>query len=274
MPSLMRQRYEVDEFDQDKVREIAATLCDPLNCNIEMRSKSFEAECTQTDEWFGTKFCYGPIPDDMLNKMRNPNCEIKSKKLDLPPRNNLIPKNFDILPPNEAFSKQPVLLKQYDDTHVWYHKDDKFEKPKGVVRLKLYTNDNRFGFDVNSRLFFKIWEEVTTEFLREFSYMAQCANLNFAVNILHDNIDFSWAGFNDSMPNYITESLEKISKMKEADVEGFFNQVKEKLTQEWTNAYLDQSYIQGIGDEFDYMTYANVVEKKDLNKALQSYTYD
>lgn len=105
MPSLMRQRYEVDKFDQDKVREIAEKLCDPQNCNIEMRSKSYETECTETDEWFGTKFCVGPIPDNMLQKMKNPNCEIKSKKLGLPPKNNLIPKNFDILPPNETYSK-------------------------------------------------------------------------------------------------------------------------------------------------------------------------
>jgi len=161
----------------------------------------------------------------------------------LPPKNNLIPKNFDILPPNADLSTKPLIIKEDENTHVWYHKDDKFQKPKGVVRLKLYTNDNRFGFDVNSRLFFKIWEEVVGEYLREFAYMAQQATLNSSVSILHDNIDFSWSGFNDSMPNYIKESLEQVVNMKNANVEGFFNQVKEKLTQEWTNAYLDQSYI-------------------------------
>jgi len=109
--------------------------------------------------------------------------------------------------------------------------------------MKLYTNDNRFGFDVQSRLFFKIWECVVDEYLREFAYMASQATLNSSVSILHDNIDFSWGGFNDSMPNYIVESLEKVVAMKDANVEGFFNQVKEKLTQEMTNAYLDQSYI-------------------------------
>jgi hypothetical protein len=60
--------------------------------------------------------------------------------------------------------------------------------------------------------------------------MAEQATLSFVVSILHDNIDFHWSGFNDSMPNYITESLAKIVDMKNANVEGFFNQVKEKLT--------------------------------------------
>ena len=100
----MRQRYEVDEFDEEKIREISEQLCDPLKCNIEMRSKTYESECSETDYWFGTKYCTGPIPEDMLQMMKNPNCEIRNKKLDLPPRNNLIPKNFDIHPPNEKFS--------------------------------------------------------------------------------------------------------------------------------------------------------------------------
>lgn len=59
-----------------------------------------------------------------------------------------------------------------------------------------------------------------------------------------------------------------------ANLESFFNQVKEKLKQEWANAYLDQSYIQAIGDEFNYMMLACSFEKKHLNKALESYTFD
>lgn len=108
----------------------------------------------------------------MLEKMKNPKCEIKSKKLALPPHNKLIPKNFDILPANEAHSAKPVLLKQLPDTHVWYLKDDRFERPKAVVNMKIYTTDNNFGSDVNSRLFFNVWNEVNSEYLREFAYMA------------------------------------------------------------------------------------------------------
>jgi len=58
----MRQRYEIDQFDGAKITEIIEVLCNPTRCNIEMRSKSFEAECTETEEWFSTKFCVVPIP--------------------------------------------------------------------------------------------------------------------------------------------------------------------------------------------------------------------
>ena len=51
-------------------------------------------------------------------------------------------------------------------------KDDKYEKPKGVVNMKIYTNDCRFGSDADARLFANFWNEIQGEYLREFSYMA------------------------------------------------------------------------------------------------------
>lgn len=36
--------------------------------------------------------------------MLHPNVAITKKKLDLPPPNNLLPKNLDILPKNDEFS--------------------------------------------------------------------------------------------------------------------------------------------------------------------------
>ena len=45
--------------------------------------------------------------------------------------------------------------------------------------------------------------------------MANCANLSFNVTPMYDNINFEWSGFNDSMPTYIDESIERLLKMKD-----------------------------------------------------------
>ena len=66
-----------------------------------MRSKSFEQECTEKEEFFGTKYCVSNISQELLSKMKNPKCQINNKKIDLPPKNNLIPKNFDLLAKDE-----------------------------------------------------------------------------------------------------------------------------------------------------------------------------
>jgi len=63
-------------------------------------------------------------------------------------------------------------------------------------------------------VFANVWKGVVEEYLREFNYMADCAHLKFDLTLLHDNINFSWSGFNDSMPNYINETIEMLHAMK------------------------------------------------------------
>ena len=68
------------------------------------------------------------------------------KRLDLPPENNFIAKNFDLLPEDNALSRVPLLVKQWDGiADLWYKKDDKFKIPKAIVACTIYTNDLMFG---------------------------------------------------------------------------------------------------------------------------------
>ena len=62
--------------------------------------------------------------------------------MDLPPPNNLIATNFDLLPEDASLSARPQLVQQWDGiADLWYKKDDKFKKPKGIVGCKIYTTD-------------------------------------------------------------------------------------------------------------------------------------
>lgn len=37
-------------------------------------------------------------------------------------------------------------------------KDDKFERPKAHVSVKIYTNDNEFGLNPKKRVFANVWK--------------------------------------------------------------------------------------------------------------------
>ena len=52
--------------------------------------------------------------------------------------------------------------------------------------------------------------------------MADCADLGFGTAVLYDNINFSWSGFNDSMPNYVNETILKIKGMPKQDLKDMF----------------------------------------------------
>lgn len=205
-----------------------------------MRSPSFKDTdlVSETEEWYGTKYKVTNFTDSLTEKITNPKCEIKQKKLDLPPVNNMIPTNFEVLDKDEKYSEKPQILKQWDDTDLWYKKDDKFEKPKAYINMKIYTTDNDFCVEDSARVFASVWNGVQEEYLREFNYMADCANLSNSVNVVYDNIGFSWSGFNDSMPNYVNETIKKLKDMPSLDLREHFDQTKEKLLLDWKNAYL------------------------------------
>lgn len=77
-----------------------------------MSSKKFEkdSETFETAEFYGTKYKQTAIDEELQNMINKPNCVITSKKLDLPPPNTMIPKNFDVLAENKALSEKATLI--------------------------------------------------------------------------------------------------------------------------------------------------------------------
>lgn len=94
----------------------------------------------------------------------------------LPPHNTLLPKNLDVLPPNEEQSKQPKLIKEWNgDSELWFMKDDKFHRPKAIVNLKIYPGSGflkELGLTAQGRMLAEVWTASIKEHLREFNYMA------------------------------------------------------------------------------------------------------
>lgn len=193
-------------------------------------------------------------------------------KLDLPPANTLIPENLKVLPENKEHGKTS-LLKTWDDADLWYHKDNKFDRPKAYVYMKIYTNDDGFGESAEKRVFALIWSQVVNEHLREFSYMADCAKMSYGLNVLNDNLSLSFNGFNDKMPTYIVEIMSRMLAMKDSDLKNTFENIKEKVLLEWKNFYLDQTFRQ-IMPTFRVLLYKNSWEQRSLRTILESFTYE
>jgi len=149
--------------------------------------------------------------------MKNPKCEIKHKKLDFHPENKMIPQNFDIFPKNEKYSKEPVLIAQWPDTDLWYKKDDESKVPKAIVTMKLYTSDCEFGKTAKGRVFSNLWNTIVQECLREFNSACVCANVYFNNILTMDNIEFECSGYNDSMPDLLAESINRVLKVKDTE---------------------------------------------------------
>jgi secreted Zn-dependent insulinase-like peptidase len=243
MDYLIKGQYVYEHFDQEKIKLIGAMLADPKNTFTLLLSKSFkEEELGQLEPWYNIKFHSEKYPEALHALMLHPTVKDNGKKLDLPPENKLIPTKFDLHPENKDHSAQPVFASLWEDTDLWFKKDDRFHKPKGHVAAKIYTNDLSYGSASLTRVFAEVWKGCLTEYMREFKYMADCAMLNLEITLPTDNIQFHWSGFSDTLPAYVHETLKRVLAMRTADLESIFNQVKEQMLQEIKNFYLNQTF--------------------------------
>lgn len=211
---LIRSGYIRDEFDQDQIKKYIDVLSRTDTLNVIIRSKTFEGQTDQVAEWYLTKYKVEPFSPELLKKMQSPSCVIKDKKLDYPPSNNLIAKDFGIL--EKSDNQKPKLLKRWPKcTDLWYLKDNKFERPKLIVNMNVYTNDCLWSQKPESRVYALLWQKVLQEYMREFNYNAEEARLDFSISVLDDHIKFKWSGYNDAMPQYIDETLARIVQMQD-----------------------------------------------------------
>jgi insulysin len=65
------------------------------------------------------------------------------------------------------------------------------------------------------------------------------ASMSASVSLPHDNVNIQWAGFNDSLPTFVEETLRRIKGLRVHEMPETFAQVKEKLLQNWHNFYLE-----------------------------------
>lgn len=94
------------------------------------------------EKWYKFNYSLEKFSEERLTQLRAASVIDNGKPLDLPPPNTLIATNFDVLPEDASLSERPQLVQQWDGiADLWYKKDDKFKKPKGIVACKIYTND-------------------------------------------------------------------------------------------------------------------------------------
>jgi secreted Zn-dependent insulinase-like peptidase len=87
-----------------------------------------------------------------------------------------------------------------------------------------------------------LWKEVLKEYLNEFAYMGECAELSFSLSVKSDSLEITWNGYNDSMPAFVSGLMTQMQEMRETDLEHTFTQVKEKQLLEYKNFYLQATY--------------------------------
>ena len=143
MQHLIRHTYINDEYKPELLEQIVDILASPDKCLVFLSSKSFDDESLPLNQkWYKCNYSVEKFSEERLVQLRTASVPENGKCLDLPPPNNLIADNFDILPEDESLSTKPKLVHQWEGiADLWYKKDDKFKKPKAIIACKIYTPD-------------------------------------------------------------------------------------------------------------------------------------
>jgi secreted Zn-dependent insulinase-like peptidase len=105
-------------------------------------------------------------------------------------------------------------LKSADGTEVWHQQDNKFDKPKEIVTLYLYSNDCHESNSPKGDVFISLWKNVMENYQREFQYTSNMASLGFSFSNYLDQFVFTWYGYSQTVGNYVDQTLDQLNAMR------------------------------------------------------------
>ena len=211
------------------------------NLNIYLVSNSYEKECNLTEQYYGTKYCKEKfnITEEEINNYK---CE---HNFDYPPKNEFIPKNFDILPPPEKISKYPEKIKSHKNMEIWYLQDTIFKVPKAFAFAQFITPEDLCDFsEIKIRIMSTLLDSLISSELGEFLYMAESANVNVTFVFGTNKSHIIFGGYNDSLKKGMKNIFELIKNLdinNERCIENLELNQKDILRRA-KNIFLNQSY--------------------------------
>lgn len=259
-----------EEFKPDEIRRVLESLT-LQNLRIYFYSKNFEGQTTHEEKWYGTKYSVYPFPSSITSLFANPTLK-NLEDLRLPPRNRFIPENLSLISikADERLPEYPQKIYEDDHAVLYYKQDNKFFKPKAVVRLQIYS-ETVFADAVKHRTVSQIWHHLWSEHLREFEYMVGLASLSVSTTSVYGGLGVYAQGFNDAIPAVLDELFSEIKKFK-PELEKFKLAI-EVFLRTHQNSKRTQPQSQ-VGKFFSSYMFTNTFLNDEYSEVLPTITFE
>ena len=271
---IARLPYLFEEYQSDLINEVVNSF-NIDNMRINLISKSLEEECNQVEPWYGTKYSVESLPRELQEMWHNPIIQPKSsKKLDLPPQNIYIPKNFNLYS-NSTQLKYPEKIYESDCSVLWYKQDDTFNRPKGGVFLNIYSNDCEFGKSEEAYLLSEIWLRLYKDSIRETLYLMSMAGVNISIDISSSGIDIDVTGFDDTLDKVSEKICHTLETFEPSLMEDHFKNIYDEMIKGFKNFEKNAAYQQAFSYENVLINKGNLAyTHRELLKSLENLTFN
>jgi len=198
------------EYDEELISRALKSLTYE-HSNVLIVSKTMEEFVDKTEQWYDSKYSINPYPESLGIKLKDPFSGLPESKtkLGLPPVNDFLPKNVDLLPLKDL-PKLPTKLMETDKSLVFFKQNDTFAEPRASIRIKFYCNDNDVARNSENYVAAKIWLSLFEETMREIVYMGEQAGLQTHFDFSIEGPELNIFGFSDSMKNWVPEVIKRI----------------------------------------------------------------
>ncbi|XP_076374865.1 insulin degrading metalloproteinase isoform X2 [Megalopta genalis] len=220
-------------WDPDLIESITKYLV-PEKVRIHVIGQLYESICNETEKWYGTKFKKEKIPKHTIDQWNNAGY---NPDLQLPPKNEFIPKRFDTKP-TENVTKFPVIIEDTPFMRLWFKQDDEFLVPKANLWIDFVSPLTYI--DPLSNALTVMFMLLLRDASNEYTYAADLACLKFDTIISKYGITITIAGYDDKQLVFLEEILDKMINLK-VDPKRF-EPLKENYVRSLKNSYADPPY--------------------------------
>jgi len=125
--------YLLEEYKPDLITDVLNHLT-PDKIRVAVVGKKFNGIADSKERWYGTQYKMFDITAETLSSWQN--CGF-NENLALPPVNDFIPSNLNLINRDESKAKRPSMIRNTEFTRVWYLQDNEYLKPKVYYGFEL-----------------------------------------------------------------------------------------------------------------------------------------
>ncbi|XP_076308148.1 insulin-degrading enzyme-like [Tachypleus tridentatus] len=200
--------YLMSEYRPDLIEDILSRL-NPNNIRVSVIGKKFQDVVDAKEKWYGTEYKLERITPEQIKEWENAGY---NKMFQLPPKNQYIPSNFDLVPRQTEFGNLPQIIKNTPMFQVWFKQDNEFLLPKAYLIFKFISplvsldplRENA------TYLFVQLFEDA----LSEYAFAACMAGLTYELCDTEYGINLYIYGYNDKQHILLKKILEVMTHFK------------------------------------------------------------
>lgn len=198
------------DYDSDGIQNLLTHLTPKESCVYLITKDASTDKINQKEKWYGTPYGVEKISDEKLEFWSQIGPD---PALDIPPKNEFIPMDFQLLAnplPDGKFSEEgPKIVDKNEHYELHYLLDRNFNRPKVNVSLSFETNMAYMcpRFSVLTKLF----TELLIDDLTEFTYDADIAGLKYSFYNTMEGMRLTVHGYNDKLKSLLQTIVDRIA---------------------------------------------------------------